>query len=253
MFRQAFGDRMALAAGGDEEIVERPVSPAGPRFGIAHDLAVAVDVNVGAVFFAAPAPAAEADHAVIFRPFGKAVVGRVDGNEAAAIAHVFFEGVLGFHRPGRGFVAEIRDDHAVFGKVRLEVRIRLRLGVILGGADTGEGQESGFLFAVPSELGAGDIHLEEPGFPEVFTHDDRGLRPGRVVVLAIDDEDFEFSGSVGGGCGDEGGSGDEWENSFHDVSVAGAVTMDKPGRAGDSKLPGTDCACFRIRPTVPDV
>src|SRR4051812_44293162 len=100
-------------AGDHEEFVLFTVAAAATGRGVGLPGSIA-EAKVGAGFFVSIVPAAEADHFVVSRPFGKGVVGGMNGNEATAVLHVVFEVGLGFIGPW--FTVVIRNNNFVVGE-----------------------------------------------------------------------------------------------------------------------------------------
>jgi hypothetical protein len=98
-FGKAAHDGVFGSAGDHQEGVLFAVAAAATRSRVGFPGAVA-QAEVGTGFFVAIVPAAEADHFVVSGPFGKGIVGSVNGDEAAAIFHVAFEVGFGFIGPG---------------------------------------------------------------------------------------------------------------------------------------------------------
>lgn len=90
-------------------------SVSGPR--VAENFSVS-PVDVGAGFFIATAPSADAHHLVECGPVFEGVVYRVSVDHASAVFHVRFEGLLDAFGPGVAVVFDY--DDIVFGKVGIE-------------------------------------------------------------------------------------------------------------------------------------
>ena len=106
---------------------------------VSFDFAIGIVIDVGAGFLVAPAPSAEADHFVEFRPVRPAVVRSVDDIEPAAFFHVCLEAGLGLFRPIGCAVSEVADHDVVFCEIRGEIRIGFGLVGAFGFAGSGKG------------------------------------------------------------------------------------------------------------------
>ena len=181
---QPLHDRMIRRAVVQREFVLLAVAATATGRGVERPLAVA-EAQIRAAFFIAPAPAADADHLVVGRPFGERIVRRMDGHEAAAASHEFLECLL--RRRGPRLAVVVRDDDGVVGKFRLP---RFDPLPFLGRG--------------------GHVHDEDARLLKDLLHHRRGHLP-LVIVLAVHDEDFDFVRSGGGDCECERGE----EECFH--------------------------------------
>lgn len=205
---EAFGDGVVLGLDFDDEFVLGAVGAAFAGGGVAEEFAV-FDVKPGAGFFIAPAPAADADDAVVFGPVAEGVVSSVDGDEAAAVFDVGFEGGADGVRPGLAVV--VGDDDVVGGEVGVPGGPGVFGGAFGRGGGDGDGEGAGGFEGV-AEDGGGDVPL--------------------VVVLAVEDEGLQFGlRVVGEGEGEE--AGEEGEEEAHG---------DFGFRIADCRLGGRGCA-----------
>ena len=82
------------------------------------------DVDVGAVFFIAITPSAEADHSVVLQPIWEGVVGGMDADEPAAAGYIVVKSDFDLQRPDDAVV--VTHDGFVFRKLGPPLRPFLR-------------------------------------------------------------------------------------------------------------------------------
>ena len=205
--------------GFDQEFVLGAVAATGAGSGILGPDRLA-QAQIGAGFFVAPAPAAQTDHRIILGPVGERIVGGVVGNEAAAVFHKGEKGGVDLGRPA---LAVIIGDNDRIGR-----KIGAPLGPERGCGSLVRRDRSGVfgeIFGVSGFLGGGGllgqfrrgrgrgrrrghIDAEAPsGLKDLLQH--RTGDGPLVIVLAVDDEDFDFGLRVGGRGDDDGTQGGE--------------------------------------------
>ena len=211
---------MLLVADGDHKLVLRSMAAASALALVTDNLAILVDVDVGAVLVAAATPSAQTDHTVELLPIRPAIVGGVDDHKGAALLHPVFKVGLGLLGPGGGVVAHVADHQVVLGEVGREVRVGLRLFDHFGFTGFHQTQPCLLALRLPKVAHAGDIDAEHAGLLEVGFHHHRGLGPDRMVVLTVDDEGFHLLGGGRKIAGNECDRGDEVEG-FHENKKAG--------------------------------
>ncbi len=146
-------------------------SPAAGTASVQNLFAVA-PADHGAGSLVAIAPAADANHFVVFHPLRESIVRRVNADEAAAVLDEILERGLGCGTPISAVVVE--NDDAVFGEVRLEI-----------------------VHALAVRRAGGDVHGESSGAFEGGL-EDRGRDLPLVIILAIDDQGLELVSGGGG-------------------------------------------------------
>src|SRR5689334_1872521 len=110
---------MLFVADDDLEGVLRAVVAARPFARVADFLPFVVVIDIRPALLVAIAPAAEADHLVVFFPVAEGVVGRVDDDQPAAVLDIVDEVGLGLLRPARAVV--IRDNNAIIGELGMKL------------------------------------------------------------------------------------------------------------------------------------
>ena len=79
---------------------------------VADNFAFVIHVDVRATLFISATSSAQTNHLVVFFPFRKRIIGRVNGHKTAAIFHELDKRLLGFLRPWSRAVSKI-GNHSV--------------------------------------------------------------------------------------------------------------------------------------------